>query len=399
MGLGLDAGVREQVLDYLLHLVRAVDDELDVPVGPLVERVPVPPRQELGEARDRPEGLLQVVARDVRELLQLLVRPRELAAPPLQFGGGRAVPGDLPLQAQVGLDEVGRALPDPVIEVIVCVLERLPRALKFGDVPGNREDTGDGALLVPVDGRVVPHGGDATVAVAELERIIGDRPVPEDRLVPRSRPPGIGEVVGELGADELVAGEAGRPHGRVVHIKDGTIGTDRHEWVEARLDQTPVVTVGAPRGLLGLLELGDVASGGEDAGHLALLVAVDRRVVHDGPDRAVAVADAELVIADGAGSERGLVPGLGAGGIGEVGREVGPDQLVTRDTGHLDRRLVHIGDGAIGADGHERIEARLDQTPVVVVGTLDGHLGQFLLGDVPRDGRRACDPSFPIADR
>ena len=153
-----------------------------------------------------------------------------------------------------------------------------------------------------------------------------------------------------------------------------------------RLADDRIVRVVDDRGelhppLFGLPELGDVAGGGEDAGHLALLVAVDRRVVHDGPDRAVAVADAELVIADGAGSERGLVPGLGAGGIGEVGREVGPDQLVTRDTGHLDRRLVHIGDDPLGADRYERVEARLDQAPVVRHGTGARHLCWGRIGD------------------
>ncbi len=187
VGLGLDPRVREQVLDHLLHLLRAVDDEVDVPVGPLVDLALVPPLQELGEARDRPERLLQVVRGDVRELLELLVRPRELPAPLLERGRRRLVLGDLPLQAAVRLDQVGGPLLDPVVELVVGRHQRLLGALPLGHVAGGGEDAGDPARLVAVDGRVVQHGGDPAVAVADLELVVRDRAVAEDRLVPGLR--------------------------------------------------------------------------------------------------------------------------------------------------------------------------------------------------------------------
>ena len=74
-----DAGEGEQVVDQALHALRAVDGEADVLVGPLVELAAVAPLQELAEAGDLAQRLLQVVARDVGELLEVAVGPLQVA--------------------------------------------------------------------------------------------------------------------------------------------------------------------------------------------------------------------------------------------------------------------------------------------------------------------------------
>ena len=69
----------EQVVDQLLHPLGAVDGELDVLVGALVELAAVAALEQLAEAGDLAQRLLQVVRGDVGELLELGVRARELA--------------------------------------------------------------------------------------------------------------------------------------------------------------------------------------------------------------------------------------------------------------------------------------------------------------------------------
>ena len=71
----------EQVLDEPLHALGAVDGELDVLVGALVELAAVPLLQELGEAGHLAQRLLQVVRRDVGELLEVAVRAHAAPRP------------------------------------------------------------------------------------------------------------------------------------------------------------------------------------------------------------------------------------------------------------------------------------------------------------------------------
>ena len=73
-----DPGEREQVVDQLLHALGAVDRERDVLVGAVVELARVAALQELAEARDLAQRLLQVVARHVGELLEVAVGPLQV---------------------------------------------------------------------------------------------------------------------------------------------------------------------------------------------------------------------------------------------------------------------------------------------------------------------------------
>ena len=73
-----DAGEHQQVVDELLHPLGAVDRELDVLLTALVELALVAALDELAEARHLAQRLLQVVRGDVRELLELGVRPAQV---------------------------------------------------------------------------------------------------------------------------------------------------------------------------------------------------------------------------------------------------------------------------------------------------------------------------------
>lgn len=64
-------GEGQQVVDEHLHAVGAVDGEGDVLVGALVQLLAVAPLEELGEAGDLAQGLLEVVRGDVGELFEL----------------------------------------------------------------------------------------------------------------------------------------------------------------------------------------------------------------------------------------------------------------------------------------------------------------------------------------
>ena len=88
VGAPADAGEGQQVVDELLHPFRAVDGEGDVLVGPLVELPGVPTLEHLAEARDLAQRLLQVVRRDIGELLEVAV-----GSQPARRPGPRAAPG------------------------------------------------------------------------------------------------------------------------------------------------------------------------------------------------------------------------------------------------------------------------------------------------------------------
>ena len=73
-----DAGEGEQVVDQHLHAFGAVDGEPDVFGAALVELVAVPLLQQLAEGGDLAQRLLQIVRRDIGELLEFGVGPAQL---------------------------------------------------------------------------------------------------------------------------------------------------------------------------------------------------------------------------------------------------------------------------------------------------------------------------------
>ena len=96
--------------------------------------------------------------------------------------------------------------------------------------------------------------------------------------------------------------------------------------------RSPATTVGHRVGL------GDVAGGGEYAGHFTALVAVHRRVVEHLGELAGDVADGERIVPHRAGLEDLRVARLRTRRVGEVAGEIGTDKPLAGDAGHLLRR-------------------------------------------------------------
>src|ERR1700683_1928300 len=70
---GLHLRKIQQVMDEGFHAFRAFDDEVDELIRVALKLTSVTLGQELGVDRDGAQRLLQIVAGDVRKLLQLLV--------------------------------------------------------------------------------------------------------------------------------------------------------------------------------------------------------------------------------------------------------------------------------------------------------------------------------------
>ena len=128
-----DPAEGQQVVDERLHPLGAVHGELDVLVSPGVELADVPALQQLAEARDLAQRLLQVVRGYVGELLKLGVRPLQVEGtsfePDIRCPDGRQLAQD-PLAHPVDVDGQLVHLPrtarvDLVIEVAVGDLSRV----------------------------------------------------------------------------------------------------------------------------------------------------------------------------------------------------------------------------------------------------------------------------------
>src|SRR5665811_819981 len=132
-------------------------------------------------------------------------------------------------------------------------------SLLFGDLAGGGENAEDVSACVAVDRGVVQNVGQGAVPVAQGERVVGDRPLRENLLVALVSLVGVGEVTGEVGPEELVAGDAGDLDRGLVDVGDPAFGADRHQRVQGCLDQAP----GIQRCML---QLGHVAAdhGGAD---------------------------------------------------------------------------------------------------------------------------------------
>ena len=77
-------------------------------------------------------------------------------------------------------------------------------ALELADVARRGEHAGHLAVGVAVGGRVVEDGREAAVAMPDLERVVAHSALAEDPLVAGPGPVRLREVLGEVGADELL---------------------------------------------------------------------------------------------------------------------------------------------------------------------------------------------------
>src|SRR6185369_7039846 len=127
---------------------------------------------------------------------------------------------------------------------------------------------------VAVNGSVVENAGEPAVTVADGQRIVGDESLGEDLHVTLAGLVRLGEVVGEVGADQLLPLHAGDLHGRLVDVGDLPFRGDGDQRVQGGLDQGT--------GVLGRLFLGrDVTRRGEHTQDVPQDILVDGGVVED----------------------------------------------------------------------------------------------------------------------
>ena len=142
-GRGLDPRELEQVLDQALHPRPGLHDKGDELIRVLVELPGIAPFEELGEADDRPQRLLQVVARRVREPLQLLVRPLQFDGEPRPFGLDLLALGDIQVHPDYP-DELAVGVADPAPEPGHPA--DLPRWCDDPELGGERQAEFDGTV-------------------------------------------------------------------------------------------------------------------------------------------------------------------------------------------------------------------------------------------------------------
>ena len=95
--------------------------------------------------------------------------------------------------------------------------------------------------------------------MTDRERIVGHRPLGEDLPVALAGRLGFGEVVGEIGADQRIAGSARGPRGGLVQVGDLAFWTNGDQRIQARLDQAPRVLSGHAYLVVRLDSIRDVA--------------------------------------------------------------------------------------------------------------------------------------------
>ena len=107
---------------------------------------------------------------------------------------------------------------------------------------------------------------------------------------------------------------------------------------------------------------GYVAGRGKHSLHRAGLVPVDRGVIKHVGRATRHVANGQWVVGNRSLGQNRAITFVGLFRIGKISGKIAADQLFPDNARYHFRGLVHIRDLAAGADGHQRIEAGLDQT-------------------------------------
>ena len=232
----------------------------------------------------RPVAVHEVVDEGgARELLPGIAR--HLAHAGIDVGDEpRGIHGDQAVDG--GLDQtavVGFRLPEPLLQLLL-----------LRDVPGRGEHALQPPLGVAEGGGVVGDDGHMAGPGEGRELVVGDLALAQHLLDAFLGPLGVGEVVLEGGADQLVPGVARQGHHLFVHVGDDAQGVRGHQGVDVRFDQGPGVELGGFELLRQADFLGDVlgdeqvpdgpaqgiaARGDDDPGRellAALAAAVDR---------------------------------------------------------------------------------------------------------------------------
>ncbi len=121
--------------------------------------------------------------------------------------------------------------------------------------------------------------------------IICDETLGERLLVALASLFRLGEIVGEVRANQLFTRRPGDLHSGLVHVGDLAFRADGDQRVHARFDQ-------APRILRRLLLRGDITRGGEHPQHVAAGVLVHRGVVQHIGLSSLGMPDGQRIVGD-----------------------------------------------------------------------------------------------------
>src|SRR5512140_286874 len=221
----------EEVVDEAAHLLRVLPDFREVTQALRGELRAHLLDDDPAETVDGPEGGPEVVGDGVRERLELVV----------------------------GRLELGRAIVDPPLEVLVQAANLLFGSPAFRDVARGREDALHGARLAAVHRGVVEDVRRAAGGMTDGQRVVPDRLLGQHFPIPVASALGLGEVVREVAADEVPAVRSGARLRRGIDVGDLPVGADRHERIQAGLDEAPGVERPGAKLRLRPLSLRDVA--------------------------------------------------------------------------------------------------------------------------------------------
>jgi hypothetical protein len=243
------------------------------------------------------------------------------------------------------------------LDKTACVLGRL---VLRRDVAGSSEYTEHIASRILVHRGVVEHIGQAPVAMADRQGIVGDEPLREHLLISFARLRRLGEVVGKVGADQLVSIHTGYLDRGFVDVRNLSFRTDGDERVQRGFDQA----AGIIRGLL----LGcNVARGSEDAQDVSAGIFVYRGVIENVGQAACPMPDRQGIVGDEPLGKHLLVAFTGFIGFGKVVGEIRADEPAPFYSCNFDRGFVDVRDLPLAADRYQRVETGLDEAPGVVV--------------------------------
>src|ERR1700750_2096201 len=106
-----------------------------------------------------------------------------------------------------------------------------------GNVTRRSKYADDLASLLAIDTRVVQNVHECARRAAQRQRIVGDKPGRENLLIAFACSFIVGEVVGEIGADERMPWKLGGQFRRFVNVGYLALRADGDERVKARFKQ------------------------------------------------------------------------------------------------------------------------------------------------------------------
>ncbi len=117
------------------------------------------------------------------------------------------------------------------------------RLLAFGDITRGGKHAQHVAAGVFIDRRVVEHVGQASILVADGQRVIDDKALGEGLLVTFARLVRFSEVIAEIRAGQLLSRSARDGLRRAVDIRDLAVGSDGDERIQTGFDQAAIIGI------------------------------------------------------------------------------------------------------------------------------------------------------------